>query len=192
MNVIDIFAGVVLIWCVWSGWKNGILVQLSGIIGVILGAWAAYRFSHTVGEWLDMEEIPTEVLFALVLIGVLICVIVLCRLLTKVLQAGGLSLPLKVLGVAFALTKGLLILGLMLITTDAVLPWLSPKNKTSLSKTLSEANSYSILKGASNLIFPYIAKGSGIITKEFEEKRDQFQNSIEDIDIIDDLDGAVN
>lgn len=192
MNVIDIFAVIVLVWCLWSGWRNGILVQLSGIIGIVLGAWVAFRFSHTVGRWLDMEEMPTEVLFVLVLISVLVCVIVLSRLLTRLLNAGGLAMPLKVLGVVFAAAKGILILGLMLVTVEAIMPWVSLKSRTSLSKTLSEAHSYSVLQSASNLIFPYIAKGSKVITKEFEERRELFQNSIEDIDGIGDLDKVVN
>ena len=44
MNIIDILVCLVLVLCVWSGWKNGILVQLSGIVGIIVGTWAAYRF----------------------------------------------------------------------------------------------------------------------------------------------------
>jgi membrane protein required for colicin V production len=159
MNIIDILVCLVLVLCVWSGWKNGILVQLSGIVGIIVGTWAAYRFSHLVGEWLDLEELPAEVLFVLVVAGVLICVILLCHLVTRLLKAGGLAGPLRMLGAAVAVAKGLLLLGLALVAIEATLPWFSAKNRASLSRTLNEAHSYRLIKSIGSYVFPYIVSG---------------------------------
>lgn len=105
MNIIDILAGLVLVLCLWSGWRSGILVQLSGIVGIVAGTWVAYRFSHAIGRWLDLEEMPSEALFVIVLLGVLVCVILLCQLITRLLKAGGLAGPLRLLGAVFAVAK---------------------------------------------------------------------------------------
>lgn len=160
MNIIDILVGLVLVLCVWSGWRSGILVQLSGIVGVVAGAWVAYRFSHAIGRWLDLEEMPSEALFVIVLVGVLVCVILLCHLVTKLLKAGGLAGPLRVLGALFAVAKGLLLLGLAVVALEAAMPWFSAKNRASLGKTLKEARSYSLLKKVGTFVFPYIVSGA--------------------------------
>lgn len=159
MNIIDIWVGIMLVLCVWSGWRSGILVQLSGIVGIVAGSWVAYRFSHAIGRWLDLEELPSEALFVIVLVGVLVCVILLCQLITRLLKAGGLAGPLRLLGALFAVVKGVLLLGLALVALEAAMPWLSAKNRASLGKTLKEARSYEWLKGVGNYVFPYIVSG---------------------------------
>lgn len=164
MNIIDILVGLVLVVCVWSGWRNGILVQLSGIVGIVAGAWVAYRFSHAIGCWLDLEEMPSEALFVIVLIGVLVCVILLCQLVTRLLKAGGLAGPLRLLGALFAVAKGVLLLGLALVALEAAIPWFSPKNRASLGKTLKEARSYPLLKNVGGFVFPYIVSGAKTVT----------------------------
>lgn len=160
MNIIDILVGIVLVLCVWSGWRSGILVQLSGIVGIVAGAWVAYRFSHAIGRWLDLEEMPSEALFVIVLVGVMVCVILLCHLITKLLKAGGLAGPLRVFGAVFAVAKGILLMGLAVVALEAAMPWLSKNNQASLGKTLREARSYSILKGVGRFVFPYIVSGA--------------------------------
>lgn len=159
MNIIDILVGLILVLCVWSGWRSGILVQLSGIVGIVAGAWVAYRFSHAIGRWLDLEEMPSEALFVIVLVGVLVCVILLCHLITRLLKAGGLAGPLRLLGALFAVAKGMLLLGLALVALEAAMPWFSPKNRASLGKTLKEARSYTLLKQVGTFVFPYIVGG---------------------------------
>lgn len=159
MNIIDILVGLVLMLCVWSGWRSGILVQLSGIVGIVVGAWVAYRFSHAIGRWLDLEEMPSEALFVLVLVGVLVCVILLCQLVTRLLKAGGLAGPLRLLGAVFAGAKGILLLGLALVALEAAMPWLSAKNRASFGKTLKEARSYALLKEVGTFVFPYLVSG---------------------------------
>lgn len=168
MNIIDILVLVVLVWCVWSGWRSGILVQLSGIVGIVVGAWVAYRFSHAIGRWLDLEELPSEVLFVVVLVGVMVCVILLSHLVTRLLRAGGLAGPLRLLGAGFAVAKGLLLLGLALVALEAVVPWFEPKNRASLSRVLNEARSYQVLKRVGGYVFPYVVSGTKAVTEEFE------------------------
>lgn len=78
----------------------------------MVGTWVAYRFSQAIGQWLDLTELPSEVLFVLVLIGVMICVILLSHLVTRLLKTGGLAGPLRLLGALFAVAKGILLAAL--------------------------------------------------------------------------------
>lgn len=167
MNIIDIIACIILVWCVWSGWRSGILVQLSGIVGVVAGVWVAYRFSQAIGQWLDLKEMPAEVLFVVVLIGVMIGVILLSHLVTRLLRAGGLAGPLRVLGALFAVAKGMLLAALAVMALEALRPWLSEKNRASFDRTANEARSYSLLKGVGEYVFPYIVGGVRAAAAEF-------------------------
>lgn len=169
MNLLDILAGILLVWCLWSGWRRGILVQLGGIVGIVVGAWVAYRFSHMVGRWLDLEELPAEALFVVVLVAVMVCVILLSHLITKLLKAGGLAGPLRVLGALFAAAKGILLLGLAVAAIEAVLPWCSPKNRASVGKMLTEARSYPLLKKVGTFVFPYIVSGAKAAAAEWHQ-----------------------
>ncbi len=159
MNIIDIIACIILVWCAWSGGRSGILVQLSGIVGVVVGAWVAYRFSQAIGQWLDLTELPSEVLFVLVLIGVMICVILLSHLVTRLLKTGGLAGPLRLLGAVFAVAKGILLAALAVMALEAFRPYLPEKNRASFDQVTNEARSYSLLKGVGEYVFPYIVGG---------------------------------
>lgn len=179
MHIIDLIVIVILVWCLWSGWKNGILTQLGGIVGIVVGAWVAYKFSHVIGGWLDMEELPTEVLFIVVLLAVMICVIVLCRLITKVFQAGGLAFPLRLLGAAFAVMKGILLLSLALLAFEAVMPWVRAlsddpsDDKKGLPSQVTEAKSYRLIKSVGDFVFPYIAEGTQALIREVRGIRNE-------------------
>lgn len=158
-NVIDIIAEIALVWCAWSGGRSGILVQLSGIVGVIVGAWVAYRFSYAIGRWFNLEDMPSEVLFVVVLIGVMAGVILLSHLVTRLLKTGGLGGPIRVLGALFAMVKGILLAALAVMALEAIRPCLSEKNRALFDKTTNRARSYSFLKGVGEYVFPYIVGG---------------------------------
>ena len=121
----------------------------------MVGAWVAYRFSQAIGQWLDLTELPAEVLFVLVLIGVMICVI----LLTRLLKTGGLAGPLRLLGALFAVAKGILLAALAVMALEAFRPYLPEKNRASFDQVTNEARSYSLLKGVGEYVFPYIVGG---------------------------------
>lgn len=45
MTVFDIVCGLLLAVGAWKGWRDGIIVQLSGILGLLVGVYLAYRYS---------------------------------------------------------------------------------------------------------------------------------------------------
>lgn len=168
MNPVDICVLVVLLYALWSGWKNGILVQLSGMVGIVLGAWVAYKFSHVVAGWLSPRGVPAEVLFIGVLTAVMVGVIMLARLLTRLLRAGGLAAPLRLLGALFAVAKVGLVLGLLLLAVQTVLPW----TENGLPDTLRQAKSYTAIRWVGEYVFPYLSQGTRSLMRELRESYD--------------------
>ncbi len=154
MTWFDIVVLAILGWCLISGWRSGILVELSGIAGILLGAWAAYHFSHAAGGWLGLENVGTEVLFVVILLAVMVCVVLLCLFITKVLKAAKLALPVRILGGLFAAVKGLLIMALAVATVESVCRSIPAK----VPESISDAASYRVLHAVGSHAFPYLVR----------------------------------
>lgn len=146
-----------LLYSVWRGWRSGILVQLSGIAGIVLGAWLAYRFSERVGVWLKVEEGYENFVFAAILIVVMIGVVFLSRLLTRVLSYGGLSVPIKLLGAMASFLKSVIVLALMLRTFELF----NTFGRVADMKYMKESVAYTPLNNIASVLFPYIVSWSG-------------------------------
>ena len=152
MNIIDIIVIALLLYSLWRGWTTGILVQLAGIAGVVLGAWVAFRFTQFIGEWLDSDPKYETLLFVAVIIVVAVCVIILCKLLTRVLSLGGLSLPINILGAAASFVKTLIVLALLVGLFDHF----NGCGELLERKYLEESHSYKPLSGIAQNVFPYV------------------------------------
>jgi len=152
MTIVDILIALILIFAIWRGWSSGILVQLSGIIGVVAGAWVAYNFWTQIAGWLEVDTKYREVLFVVILLGVLLGVILLCHLITKLLRLGGLSAPVRILGVIFSLVKTVILLALLLTAFE----YLNMDGRILDPEYLRESTAYIPLKNISEFIFPYL------------------------------------
>ena len=121
MTVLDIILIIPLVYAVYSGFKKGILAQLGGIVGIILGIWLAFRFSGRVGQWLGLdEEIAYYVAFALIVVVCLILIGILGWCLGKIFHFVGLGLLNRLGGVVLSLLKTVLILGALLMAFNAI------------------------------------------------------------------------
>ena len=92
MTVIDIIILVLLALAVFKGIKDGLMRQLGGIVGLILGIFLAGRFSAMLSGWLHrvaptLSESVVKVLsFIVIIVVVCLCVVLLSRLLEKVIK----------------------------------------------------------------------------------------------------------
>jgi len=41
MSVIDLIVGLLMLWAVFNGWRQGLILQLCSLAGIVLGAWLA-------------------------------------------------------------------------------------------------------------------------------------------------------
>ena len=112
MSVIDLIVGLLMLWAVFNGWRQGLILQLCSLAGIVLGAWLGIRFGTEAGALLHLdEEFATAGGFLAVFVVVLIAVAIVGRLLRKVFHFAGFGIPDHLLGVAVSAAKTLLILG---------------------------------------------------------------------------------
>ena len=44
MNILDIIVLILLIWAIYNGFRDGIVVQLGGLAGLFIGIYLAFRY----------------------------------------------------------------------------------------------------------------------------------------------------
>ena len=110
MSVIDLIVGLLMLWAVFNGWRQGLILQLCSLAGIVLGAWLGIRFGTEAGALLHLdEEFATAGGFLAVFVVVLIAVAIVGRLLRKVFHFAGFGIPdhLLILGLLFSAFESL-------------------------------------------------------------------------------------
>lgn len=139
MNPLDIVVVVVIVFCLIRGIFRGLIKEVSSIVGVFGGFYASYTFYGAAADLLsgliDDEAIRNIVGF-LITFGVVFAVISLLGVLIKyVLRAAALGKIDRICGAGFGITKGILIVSVLLFAFTTFLPknasivkdsWLSP------------------------------------------------------------------
>ena len=155
MNWIDIVLIIPLLWAARVGYRDGVIAQLGGIAGVLLGVWLAFRFSAQVGVWLNLPEaIRSEAAFLIIIIAVVIVVGLLGKLLGRLFDSVGLALVNKFGGVLLALVKMSLMLSVLIMGFELV----NNSTKWVDRKTIESAILYEPVQKVSSAVFPYLIK----------------------------------
>jgi membrane protein required for colicin V production len=155
MNWIDIVLIIPLLWAARVGYRDGVIAQLGGIAGVLLGVWLAFRFSAQVGVWLNLPEaIRSEAAFLIIIIAVVIVVGLLGKLLGRLFDSVGLALVNKFGGVLLALVKMSLMLSVLIMGFELV----NNSTKWVERKTIESAILYEPIQKVSSAVFPYLIK----------------------------------
>lgn len=116
MNGFDIFFILVLIAGMWKGWSNGLLKEVLGLVGVVVGLYVAYQLYEQVGCQLaphigTSPSVANVLAFILIWIGVPILLSLLGTLLTKVLEWMNLDSINQLGGAIIGLVKYAILLG---------------------------------------------------------------------------------
>ena len=111
MNAIDLIVCLVLALAVWNGWRQGFVVQVCSLAGVVAGIWLAAHCGGRVGAWLELAgEFAAAGGFAAVLVAVVPAVAVAARLVRRLFRFPGMGIADILLGVADSVRQSLLIL----------------------------------------------------------------------------------
>lgn len=161
MNYIDIIILVVLAWALFRGFKNGLFIEIASIGGLLLGIWGAIRFSwftqSKLVEYFDMQgQYLGLTAFIITFIVIVILIHFLARALDKLLKAVALGFAVRILGMAFALLKSILIMSVVFIvlnTIDEKTGFL-PENK------IAESRFYRPVLDFAPMLFPIIEGGN--------------------------------
>ncbi len=153
MLLFDILIIVLLVWALISGFRAGVLVELGGLAGLLVGIWLAFRFGRTVGDWFgDPGQLWVRVAgFALVLVAVIVAVALLSRVLRGVTRMAGLGALDMIGGAVISLLKMGIIAILLVYCFDAI----NTKTQWADSRKLSQSRLYGWMVGAAENVFPY-------------------------------------
>lgn len=153
MNIIDLIVCLVLVLAVWSGWRQGFIMQIFSLAGLVAGIWLAAHYGETVGGWLRLDEdIATPVGFIVVLLIVVLVVAIVGRAIRKLFHFAGLGVTDIVLGVIVAVAKYLLVLSVAFAVLDA----LNEDYTLVKAQTIETSKSYKPIMRLSKSIFPFL------------------------------------
>src|SRR5688572_12092091 len=89
MVILDIVIGILLVWGLYKGLKNGFFVELASLIALVAGIYGAIHFSYFVGDRLSerLEWDPRYIsitAFLVTFLAILLLVNFAGRFLTKI------------------------------------------------------------------------------------------------------------
>ncbi len=166
MSFLDIILGLLLVWGLWKGLRNGLIIELASIVALIAGIYGAIHFSYYAGDYLfqnmDWEErFINLTAFVITFILIVLVVHVLAKLLTKIASFAMLGWLNRLAGGIFGVVKVAVILGALLVFFDRV--------NTSAGLVKDESMQQSVLyepiKEIGALIFDYVLK-EPVVEKE--------------------------
>lgn len=110
MNFLDIIALAALGWGAYKGFKNGVLIEVAGLVGLIVGFWAGMRLAFLFAEYYrDNFELPEKwvpgIAFLTAFAVGVGAVYLAAWLVTKVLKSAEINLPNRIAGAAFGILK---------------------------------------------------------------------------------------
>lgn len=159
MNVVDIILILPIIWAIYVGFRDGMVVQLTGIIGIFVGVWCAYEFGYVAVDLFNIRgDIAPAAGFGIVLATVLVVAWVLGKAIKSVVKAVGLGVLDKVGGMVLSLFKTFLILGIVVVVFEFCnnrFGWVKPKYT-------QESILYKPVAAFASVAFPYL---DGVRTK---------------------------
>lgn len=125
MNFLDIVLGLLLLWGLWKGLKNGLFVEIASLIALIAGIYGAIHFSYITGNYLSErmdwnERYISITAFVITFILIVILVHTAGKFLTKIANFAMLGLLNKIAGALFGALKVAVILGALLIFFDRI------------------------------------------------------------------------
>jgi len=120
MNVIDIILFVILVAAAINGFVKGFFVELASIASLIIGIWAAVKFSGIVqvllSRYLDWSSDMMRIIsFILIFIFVVIVIHLIATLTEKFVRAIALTIFSRLAGAIFGVIKTAFILSILML-----------------------------------------------------------------------------
>ncbi|MGD2149778.1 MAG: CvpA family protein [Desulfobacterales bacterium] len=136
MNFFDIIVIVILGYCLIRGVFRGLIKELSSIIGVLGGFYAAFTYyplvAKPLSKWITNTGYLNILSFLILFCGVFIIISILGIIINYLLKIAFLSWLDRILGSVFGAMKGVLIVSVLFIALTAFLPKGTPVIKDSL------------------------------------------------------------
>ncbi len=152
MNLLDVIIAIPLLWGAYRGFKRGLIFEALMIIGLIIGLYAAFKFSSLVQGLLknvvsENSAILPFLSFALVFAAVLLVMILFAKFLEGILKIASLNLFNQIAGALLGIFKFGLVVSVVLWSFKALEPhWdfisSDMKNKSLLYEPVLKTTSF--------------------------------------------------
>lgn len=171
MNAVDLIVCLVLALALWNGWRQGFVLQICSLAGIVVGIWLASRFGAEVGGWLRLdEEVAAAGGFVTVLVAVVLAVAIIGRLVRKLFHFAGLGLADILLGIAVSVVKYLLLLSVLFSAFEK----LNVDYSLVGPQTIEHSRSYKPIQRFSESLFPFLEwVGDQVPLKDENTKTDE-------------------
>lgn len=169
MSFLDIILGLLLLYGLWKGLKNGLFVEIASIIALVAGIYGAIHFSYYASDYLSQNMEWDERYISIAAFGITFIIIVLVvhllgKFLTKIADFAMLGLLNKIAGALFGALKVAVILGALLVFLDRANSSLGlVKNET-----VQESILYEPIKEIGVFIFSKVLKEEGVDSENGE------------------------
>jgi len=125
MNTIDIVITIILLFGLIRGLMKGLFVEITSLVGLVLGVYGALHFSHFLANILKSrltwdESMIQIVSFAGTFLVILLGLVFLGKGLTKIADLASLGIFNKILGGVFGVLKYALILSIVFLVYDQI------------------------------------------------------------------------
>lgn len=153
MNFLDIIIILPMLWALWSGWRNGIFIQVGIIAGLVVGIFLAYFIGDAVNSWLNVTNPVGKIVTYVALAGVaLVAVVMVARFVSEALSFAGLGVLDNVGGSILSLVKMTIIVSVVL----CLFQWINNKKEMISEATLEKSALYYPVMKVTSYAFPYM------------------------------------
>ena len=153
MNWLDAVIALPLLWALYKGYTEGIILQLGGIAGLLVGVWLAFRYGRALGLALKLDpSLASVVGFVVIVVGVLIAIALLGRLARGLFRIAGLGMFDAAGGVVLGGVKMALVLSVLLCGFD----YLNDRHGWLSQEAIGRSRLYAPVKEVSAYVFPYV------------------------------------
>lgn len=159
MSFLDIVLGLLLIWGLYKGLKNGLFIELASLVALIAGIYGAIHFSYIAADYMqhNMDWDPKYIKTASFIITFIIIVLVVHfagKLLTKLADFAMLGILNKIAGGIFGALKVAVIVGAVLVFFEKATSSFNFINK----ETKTDSILYEPVKDIGALVFSKVFK----------------------------------
>lgn len=163
MNALDIILLVVLTLAGVDGWRRGVIVQLCGIAGLVIGIWLALRFSHLMEQWLHLGQTFSTILGFIVILTLCILALGLVGFLFKrIFRLTGFGLMDNIGGVILGVMK----IGLLFYFITTSFARMNESVHIIKHQVVAESKVYSAMGKVTDTVFPFLMKAKDKLLSE--------------------------
>jgi membrane protein required for colicin V production len=175
MNYLDIVIAIPLLYGLIKGFTNGLIKEITGLLGLIIGVYVAINFSSYLHPKFEeilggYEQFIPIIAFATLFIVSVLMIKILGYIIDKLTKALALGFVSRILGAIFGFLKVVVIFSFLLtIASDYNLIDKNTQDESVLLKPIQEV---------SDLITPEINKHKTIILNKVEKSADEVKNKL--------------